>query len=71
MSFLGKGSPVTFWWGSFDLAVTRFSGRRAPPHRTGERALAVIRGASVRSGKPFPRAPRGCAGAPAALDTAP
>jgi hypothetical protein len=28
--FLGKCSPVHFWWGSFDLAVTRFSGRRAP-----------------------------------------
>jgi hypothetical protein len=30
--FLGKVSPVHFFWGSFDLAVTRFSGRRAPPH---------------------------------------
>ncbi len=28
--FLGKSSPVHFFWGSFDLAVTRFSGRRAP-----------------------------------------
>jgi Family of unknown function (DUF5996) len=28
--FLGKSSPVHFWWGAFDLAVTRFSGRRAP-----------------------------------------
>jgi len=28
--FLGKGSPVHFFWGSFDLCVTRFSGRRAP-----------------------------------------
>jgi hypothetical protein len=28
--FLGKGSPVHFFWGSFDLALTRFSGRRAP-----------------------------------------
>lgn len=28
--FVGKGSPVHFFWGSFDLAVTRFSGRRAP-----------------------------------------
>jgi len=33
--FLGKASPVHFWWGSFDLAVTRFSGRRAPPHPGG------------------------------------
>jgi hypothetical protein len=29
--FLGKVSPVHFFWGSFDLAVTRFSGRPAPP----------------------------------------
>jgi Family of unknown function (DUF5996) len=28
--FIGKASPVHFFWGSFDLAVTRFSGRRAP-----------------------------------------
>jgi hypothetical protein len=31
----GKASPVHFWWGSFDLAVTRFSGRSAPPHPGG------------------------------------
>jgi hypothetical protein len=30
--FVGKVSPVHFFWGAFDLAVTRFSGRRAPPH---------------------------------------
>jgi hypothetical protein len=30
--FIGKCSPVHFFWGSFDLAVTRFSGRRAPDH---------------------------------------
>jgi Family of unknown function (DUF5996) len=30
--FIGKSSPVHFFWGSFDLAVTRFSGRRAPPY---------------------------------------
>jgi hypothetical protein len=29
--FIGKASPVHFFWGSFDHAVTRFSGRRAPP----------------------------------------
>ncbi len=29
-SFIGKCSPVHFFWGSFDMAVTRFSGRRAP-----------------------------------------
>lgn len=34
-SFLGKVSPVHFFWGSFDLAVTRFSGRPAPPHPGG------------------------------------
>jgi hypothetical protein len=33
-SFIGKCSPVHFFWGSFDLAVTRFSGRRAPPFPT-------------------------------------
>ena len=33
--FLGKASPVHLFWGSFDLAVTRFSGRRAPPHPGG------------------------------------
>src|ERR1700761_1536870 len=33
--FLGKASPVHFFWGSFDLAVTRFSGRRAPKHPGG------------------------------------
>jgi hypothetical protein len=34
-AFLGKASPVHFFWGSFDLAVTRFSGRRAPLHPGG------------------------------------
>ncbi|MBE0599449.1 MAG: hypothetical protein IH614_19590 [Desulfuromonadales bacterium] len=33
--FTGKSSPVHFFWGSFDLAVTRFSGRRAPQHPGG------------------------------------
>jgi len=33
--FQGKASPVHFYWGSFDLAVTRFSGRTAPPHPGG------------------------------------
>jgi len=33
--FIGKSSPVHFFWGSFDLAVTRFSGRPAPPHPGG------------------------------------
>jgi hypothetical protein len=30
--FIGKSSPVHFFWGGFDLAVTRFSGRKAPQH---------------------------------------
>ena len=33
--FKGKCSPVHFFWGSFDLAVSRFSGRKAPPHPAG------------------------------------
>jgi hypothetical protein len=33
--FVGKASPVHFFWGSFDLATTRFSGRRAPLHPGG------------------------------------
>ena len=33
--FAGKGSPVHFWWGSFDLAASLFSGRKAPPHPGG------------------------------------
>jgi hypothetical protein len=43
--FLGKASPVHFFWGSFDLAVTRFSGRRAPSHPGGVPHLpdAVVR----------------------------
>jgi hypothetical protein len=38
--FLGKASPVHFFWGSYDLAVTRFSGRRAPRHPGGVPHLA-------------------------------
>jgi len=38
--FIGKSSPVHFFWGSFDMAVTRFSGRRAPPHPGGAPGLA-------------------------------
>jgi Family of unknown function (DUF5996) len=34
--FMGKSSPVHFFWGSFDLAVTRFSGRPAPPRPTAD-----------------------------------
>ena len=38
-AFIGKVSPVHFFWGSFDLAVTRFSGRRAPLHPGGSPGL--------------------------------
>jgi hypothetical protein len=38
--FIGKVSPVHFFWGSFDLAVTRFSGRPAPLHPGGVPGLA-------------------------------
>jgi hypothetical protein len=43
--FIGKASPVHFFWGSFDLAATRFSGRRAPRHPGGVPHLpdAVVR----------------------------
>lgn len=43
--FIGKASPVHFFWGSFDLAVTRFSGGRAPLHPGGVPNLpdAVVR----------------------------
>ena len=34
--FLGKSSPVRFFWGAFDLALTRFSGRRASEHKDNE-----------------------------------
>src|SRR5437868_223114 len=35
--FIGKVSPVHFWWGSFDHAVTRFSGRNAPPRKVDDK----------------------------------
>lgn len=38
--FIGKCSPVHFWWGSFDMSCTRFSGRTAPPHPGGIPHLA-------------------------------
>jgi Family of unknown function (DUF5996) len=39
--FVGKSSPVQFWWGSFDLATTRFSGRSAPPRQWPARWMAL------------------------------
>ncbi|CAN5294782.1 hypothetical protein BH24GEM2_BH24GEM2_17770 [soil metagenome] len=47
--FLGKSSPVHFFWGSFDLAVTRFSGRRAPEHPGGIPGLADFVGREAYS----------------------
>ena len=43
--FLGKASPVHFFWGSFDLACTRFSGARAPPASGRRSGLARLRDA--------------------------
>jgi hypothetical protein len=40
--FVGKSSPVHFFWGSFDLAVTRFSGRPAPPRKDPDPVLRKI-----------------------------
>ena len=39
--FVGKSSPVHFWWGSFDLATARFSGRPAPPREWPTRWMAL------------------------------
>jgi hypothetical protein len=40
--FIGKSSPVHFFWGSMDLAVTRFSGRRAPERQDADPVLRKI-----------------------------
>jgi hypothetical protein len=40
--FIGKSSPVHFFWGSFDLALTRFSGRRAPERNDSDPVLRKI-----------------------------
>ena len=40
--FVGKSSPVHFFWGSFDLAITRFSGRRAPERNDADPVLRKI-----------------------------
>jgi hypothetical protein len=40
--FIGKSSPVHFFWGAFDLAVTRFSGRRAPERNDADPVLRKI-----------------------------
>ena len=61
-NFIGKSSPVHFFWGSFDLAITRFSGRTAPQHPGGVPGMAdwVTREAyshEVSSSEPFPALP--------------
>ena len=40
--FVGKSSPVHFFWGSFDIAITRFSGRRAPDRKDPDPVLRKI-----------------------------
>jgi hypothetical protein len=40
-TFVGKSSPILFWWGSFDLTETRFSGRPAPPREWPTRWMAL------------------------------
>ncbi|MGZ3454190.1 MAG: DUF5996 family protein [Polyangiales bacterium] len=47
--FYGKCSPVHFFWGSFDLAVSRFSGRRAPPRANADRINRVAYDQEVSS----------------------
>ena len=47
--FSGKSSPVHFFWGSFDLAVTRFSGRAAPPRPDADRITQLSYNEEVMS----------------------
>lgn len=55
--FLGKSSPVHFFWGSFDLAVTRFSGRRAPARPGADRITAEAYSHEVISAGWWPGGP--------------
>lgn len=57
--FIGKNSPVHLFWGAFDIAVTRFSGRRAPLHPGGIPSLPdeITREASSRTRESHPPAP--------------
>jgi hypothetical protein len=57
--FLGKCSPVHFFWGSFDLAVTRFSGRRAPPRPGADRVTREAYSHEVSSCGFWPGTPGG------------
>jgi len=52
--FVGKASPVHFFWGSFDLAVTRFSGRVAPPRPDADPVTAEAYSHEVSSGGFWP-----------------
>ena len=52
--FLGKSSPVHFFWGSFDLALTRFSGRRAPPRQGADAVTRESYSHEVMSGGFWP-----------------
>lgn len=55
--FTGKCSPVHFFWGSFDLAVTRFSGRRAPPRQGADAVQAEAYSHEVSSAGFWPGGP--------------
>jgi hypothetical protein len=57
--FLGKCSPVHFFWGSFDLAVTRFSGRRAPERPGADRMTREAYSHEVSSCGFWPGTPGG------------
>jgi hypothetical protein len=57
--FVGKSSPVHFFWGSFDLAVTRFSGRRAPERPGVDRITREAYSHEVISGGFWPGTPGG------------
>ena len=55
--FLGKSSPVHFFWGGFDLAVTRFSGRRAPAREGADAMTREAYSHAVSSAGFWPGAP--------------
>jgi hypothetical protein len=57
--FLGKCSPVHFFWGAFDLAVTRFSGRRAPERPGADRVTREAYSHEVSSCGFWPGTPEG------------
>ena len=61
--YIGKVSPVHFWWGSFDHAVTRFSGRPAPPREGADKITREAYSHEVISHGFWPGAP----GVPAAF----